>query len=213
MLPGYFVGLVGTAHPETGGLTPTDPVAYPDAPDHYGLLWWNNADGTLPGVPLDAFWGWGDGDNLLVVVPSLDLVVARAGSGWSAEWNGDYTRLAPFLDPIARSRAANTGHQLPDWLRARPARARAARRRRAAASDSDRATRLNPLAASLPLRGLSARRRQHRTRGGAAATPHLDGRQRVERLRENLDPDRRAASDLVEDPPPAHERDRARPGQ
>ena len=26
-------------------------AAHGDASDHYGLLWWNNADGTLPGVP------------------------------------------------------------------------------------------------------------------------------------------------------------------
>lgn len=103
LLPGYFIDLVGTAHPEIGDLEPVDPIGYPDAPDHYGLLWWNNADATLPAVPLDAYWAWGDGDILLVVVPSLDLVVARAGSGWSAQWNGDYTRLAPFLGPIAQA--------------------------------------------------------------------------------------------------------------
>ena len=100
LLPAGFVDLVRTTPPETEGLAPADPVGFPDAPDHHGLLWWNNADAALPAVPLDAYWAWGGGDNLLVVVPSLDLVVARAGNGWSAEWNGDYTRLAPFLNPI-----------------------------------------------------------------------------------------------------------------
>jgi hypothetical protein len=44
---------------ETEAVAPTDPVGYPDAPNHYGLLWWNNADGTLPAVPRDAYWAWG----------------------------------------------------------------------------------------------------------------------------------------------------------
>jgi CubicO group peptidase (beta-lactamase class C family) len=101
LLPPGFVDQVRTPHPELAGLAPADPVAYPDAPAHYGLLWWNNADAALPAVPRDAYWAWGGGDSLLVVVPSLDLVVARTGgSGWSADWNGDYARLAPFLDPI-----------------------------------------------------------------------------------------------------------------
>jgi hypothetical protein len=78
-----------------------DPITYPGAPNHYGLLWWNNNDSTLPAVPADAYWAWGDGDNLLVVVPSLDLVVARTGSGWSGAADANYARLAPFLDPIA----------------------------------------------------------------------------------------------------------------
>jgi CubicO group peptidase (beta-lactamase class C family) len=100
LLPTGFVGLLGRAHPASFGLPSVDPVGFPGAPNHYSLLWWNNADSTLPAVPKDAYWAWGAGDNLLVVVPSLDLVVARTGNGWSGSWNGDYSRLAPFLNPI-----------------------------------------------------------------------------------------------------------------
>src|SRR6185503_4190066 len=53
-----------------------------NAPNHYGLLWWNNADGTLTNVLRDAFWSWGLYDSLIFVVPSLDIVVARAGKSW-----------------------------------------------------------------------------------------------------------------------------------
>jgi len=109
LLPAGFVDQVRTTQPETGGLAPVDPVAFPDAPKHYGLLWWNNADAALPAVPRDAYWAWGQGDNLLVVVPSLDLVVARAGNAWSAEANANYTRLAPFLDPIAEAMPPTPG--------------------------------------------------------------------------------------------------------
>jgi CubicO group peptidase (beta-lactamase class C family) len=101
LLPSGFIGVLSRAHLRLAGLAPVDPVAYPGATNHYGLLWWNNRDSTLPAVPADAYWAWGGGDNLLVVVPSLDLVVARTGNGWSGSWNGDYARLAPFLDPIA----------------------------------------------------------------------------------------------------------------
>src|SRR5437867_1406287 len=50
----------------------------PDAPKHYGLLWWNNADGTLGGVPCDAFWWWGLFDSLIFMASSPGLVDARA---------------------------------------------------------------------------------------------------------------------------------------
>ena len=55
---------------------------YGDASAHYGLLWWNNADRTLARVPADAYWSWGLYDSLIVVIPSLDVVVARAGGSW-----------------------------------------------------------------------------------------------------------------------------------
>jgi CubicO group peptidase (beta-lactamase class C family) len=106
LLPTGFVGLLGRAHPGSVGLAPLDPVNFPGAPNHYSLLWWNNADGALSAVPTDAYWAWGAGDNLLVVIPSLQLVVARTGNGWSGTWNGNYTRLAPFLDPIVQAMPA-----------------------------------------------------------------------------------------------------------
>jgi hypothetical protein len=38
---------------------------------------------------------------LIVVIPSLDMVVARAGQSWKREWSGHYDVLEPFLGPIA----------------------------------------------------------------------------------------------------------------
>ncbi len=52
------------------------PQDYPGASRHYGLLWRNNNDGSMKGVPADAFWSWGPYDSLIVVIPSLDMVVA-----------------------------------------------------------------------------------------------------------------------------------------
>ena len=45
-----------------------------------GLGWYTNFDGVWPAVPRDAFAGAGAGNQVLLVVPSLDLVVARNGS-------------------------------------------------------------------------------------------------------------------------------------
>jgi CubicO group peptidase (beta-lactamase class C family) len=88
---------------------------FPNATVNYGVLWWTNANGQLPNVPHDAFWAWGLGDSLIVVIPSLDIVAVRAGAQaapgsspqgrvWNDDnWNGDYAVLAPFLDPIVQS--------------------------------------------------------------------------------------------------------------
>jgi CubicO group peptidase (beta-lactamase class C family) len=114
VLPESFIDLVRQPRPENAGLpvlpTPSD---YPQATSGYGILWWTNTTGALPGVPRDAFWAWGLYDSLLIVIPSLELVIARTGvtnsvptSGrtWNdSEWNADYTVLAPFLDPIVQS--------------------------------------------------------------------------------------------------------------
>jgi hypothetical protein len=79
-------------------------IPYGNASAHYGLLWWNNADGTLAKVPRDAFWAWGLYDSLIVVIPSLDVVAARAGESWKREeGGGHYEVLRPFLEPIATS--------------------------------------------------------------------------------------------------------------
>ncbi len=45
-----------------------------------GLGWWTNADGVWPKVPRDAFAGAGAGNQVLLVVPSLDMIVVRNGA-------------------------------------------------------------------------------------------------------------------------------------
>jgi CubicO group peptidase (beta-lactamase class C family) len=74
---------------------------YPDASRHYGLLWWNNADGHIPGAPRDMYWSWGLYDSWILVVPSMDLVVSRAGK--SVGDASDRSRLRPFIEPIIAS--------------------------------------------------------------------------------------------------------------
>jgi CubicO group peptidase (beta-lactamase class C family) len=102
LLPEGFVDACGKTPEALRGTPVVEPELYGRASDHYGYLWWNNADGTLKHVPRDAHWAWGLGDSLIVVIPSLDLVVARAGDAFKL-LPAQYDRLVPFLGPIAQS--------------------------------------------------------------------------------------------------------------
>jgi CubicO group peptidase (beta-lactamase class C family) len=99
-----FAELVQHPEPLSVGKPSRDPTNFPQASNHYGVLWWTNADSTLPEVPRDAHWAWGLGDSLIVVIPSLDLVVVRAGNGFArSTWNANYDVLSPFITPIVRA--------------------------------------------------------------------------------------------------------------
>ncbi len=70
-------------------------------PGHCGMGWWTNADGRYPEVPRDAVWGAGAGDQVLFVVPSLQLIVVRNGQELTpAPKSGDV--LARYHDPRAK---------------------------------------------------------------------------------------------------------------
>ncbi|MDZ4287415.1 MAG: hypothetical protein U0984_05630, partial [Prosthecobacter sp.] len=117
ILPHSFIEQARQPGPELSGLPmhEGDPHGT-GAPAHYGLMWWNNADGTLAQVPRDAYWSWGLFDSLIVVIPSLDIVVARAGKSWAREANADhYAVLKPFLEPIAQAmiHEPQQGHVIP----------------------------------------------------------------------------------------------------
>jgi len=103
IIPRDFVYAAGQTVKSVVGLDNIDTKHSGNAPNHYGLLWWNNADGTLKNVPRDAYWSWGLYDSLIVVIPSLDIVVARAGKSWSRNWDGHYQVLKPFFDSIVAS--------------------------------------------------------------------------------------------------------------
>jgi CubicO group peptidase (beta-lactamase class C family) len=100
IIPEEFVNSARTTVKSVVGIPETDAKNYGNASDHYGLLWWNNADGTLKNVPRDAYWSWGLYESLILVIPSLDIVVARAGKSWKGKWAGHYDVLERFFDPI-----------------------------------------------------------------------------------------------------------------
>ena len=84
-----------------GTPTPDRPAGNPQPTS--GLGWWTNRDGVWPNVPRDAYAGAGAGNQVLLVVPSLDLVVVRNGGliGSEAEGLGFWGGIERFLfDPV-----------------------------------------------------------------------------------------------------------------
>lgn len=49
-------------------------------PGNGGMGWWSNNDGVNPRLPRDAFWGSGAGHQIVLVVPSLNLIAVRNGA-------------------------------------------------------------------------------------------------------------------------------------
>ncbi len=103
IIPASFVEMARTVPRAVKGLPVVRTETYFNASDHYGLLWWNNADGTMARVPRDTYWSWGLYDSLIVVVPSLDIVAARAGKSLNKARNSAYTSIEPFIEPIVLS--------------------------------------------------------------------------------------------------------------
>jgi hypothetical protein len=113
ILPQSFVQQVGVPQASILNLPVRNPAQYFDASRHFGLLWWNNGDGRLAGVPTDAYWAWGYlRDSLVFVIPSLDLVVVRTGASWLQsscltdrrdQFCPDYAVLDKFISPIVAS--------------------------------------------------------------------------------------------------------------
>jgi CubicO group peptidase (beta-lactamase class C family) len=82
------------------------PAGNPQPPS--GLGWWVNQDGVWPRVPRDAFAGAGAGQQVLLVVPSLELIIVRNGGAMSAPaepenfWGGiEKYVFNPVLDALA----------------------------------------------------------------------------------------------------------------
>jgi len=110
-----FVDAVRTVPLAVRGLAVVKPESYFNASDHYGLLWWNNADGTMAKVPRDAYWSWGLYDSLIVVIPSLDIVAARAGKSLNKAGNADYKSIEPFIEPISLSVKKENGRAVQPY--------------------------------------------------------------------------------------------------
>ena len=109
IIPAWFVDAVRIVPKEVRGLPVVKSETYFNASDHYGLLWWNNADGTMVNVPRDTYWSWGLYDSLIVAIPSLDIVAARAGKSLNKVRNSAYASIEPFIEPIALSVKTKSG--------------------------------------------------------------------------------------------------------
>ena len=85
-----------------------------------GLGWWVNDDGVWSSVPRDAFAGAGAGHQVLLVVPSLDLVVVRNGGSLREPgepehfwWPVEQFVFNPVIKAIAGSNMAAAGDNAP----------------------------------------------------------------------------------------------------
>ena len=69
-----------------------------------GLSFWLNFDGVWPAVPKDAFGGAGAGNQHLIVVPSLDLIIVRNGASLDPDtkfaWKGFIEHV---LNPLMKA--------------------------------------------------------------------------------------------------------------
>jgi CubicO group peptidase (beta-lactamase class C family) len=77
-------------------------------PGHGGIGWWSNREGKYPALPRDAFWGSGAGHQMVLVIPSLNLIAVRNGGslGESSEHHDmlHATIFAPLVAAIASAK-------------------------------------------------------------------------------------------------------------
>ncbi|HEY1379047.1 MAG TPA: serine hydrolase [Gemmataceae bacterium] len=71
-------------------------------PGHCGMGWWTNADGRYAKLPRDAVYGAGAGDQILLVVPSLNLIMVRNGDTLAPPPTGANDVFAQFHDERAK---------------------------------------------------------------------------------------------------------------
>src|SRR5262245_12138700 len=71
-------------------------------PGNCGMGWWTNAAGRYAKLPKDAFWGAGAGDQVLLVIPSLDLMMVRNGQTLEPPPPGAPDVFAAYHDPRAK---------------------------------------------------------------------------------------------------------------
>ncbi len=94
-----YIQAMSTPNPTVAALPQTGTIVHKGANRHYGLLCWNNGDGAMADVPKDAYWSWGLGDSLMLVVPSKRIVVGRLGPAWQRGW-GDLATIQPFFASV-----------------------------------------------------------------------------------------------------------------
>lgn len=70
-------------------------------PGFCGIGWWSNNDGFCEKLPRDAFWAGGAGHQVLLVIPSLDLIVIRNGESLAPKLNYDEALRREFFEPLA----------------------------------------------------------------------------------------------------------------
>lgn len=112
---GYLHRPPACAQPPAFAVTPNSAfVPDANANEYYGRLWWTNHRGLGLGVrvPPDAFFGIGLKENLLVVVPSLDLVVVRMGDAPTASGTFRRELMGKVMDAVLTPPPAYNGQRV-----------------------------------------------------------------------------------------------------
>ncbi|MCI0743686.1 MAG: DUF2891 family protein [Gemmataceae bacterium] len=77
-------------------------------PGECGMGWWTNADGRYKSLPRDAYWAAGAGHQILLVVPSLNLIMVRQGAalGGRADYHEVLYRdlFAPLMSALEETK-------------------------------------------------------------------------------------------------------------
>lgn len=123
IIPNSYVETAVSPVSEFSGLTSLS-LKFPNGPKHYGLLVWNNADGVMSSIPQDVFMAWGINESFIIVIPSLDIVVSRAGNRWTQDPTTEsfYPYLEIFLGYIINSvNGINPGDLIITEFMANPA--------------------------------------------------------------------------------------------
>lgn len=68
-------------------------------PNAINAGWWTNARGRVPALPRDAYWASGAGNQTLLIVPSMRLVMVRNGESLSLQDN-DSALFDHLLTPL-----------------------------------------------------------------------------------------------------------------
>ena len=80
---GCDAGYVASALAHRTAVCRCGPCDIPAPNEGYGFLFWTNTHGYYIGVPSTAYFAYGLHDSFILVIPSLGMVVARAGPEWT----------------------------------------------------------------------------------------------------------------------------------
>jgi CubicO group peptidase (beta-lactamase class C family) len=72
-------------------------------PGNFAQGWRTNSDHTGGTLPADAFWGEGSGHQIVVVVPSLNLIAVRFGENLDPAADWDAALRTYLFDPLMRA--------------------------------------------------------------------------------------------------------------
>jgi len=75
-------------------------------PGYCGMGWWSNNSGQYGKLPKDAFWGSGAGHQVVLVIPTLNLIAVRNGESLGDEKEHHDALAAHLFEPLVETVAA-----------------------------------------------------------------------------------------------------------